>query len=411
MDIFQPRQGRRRPPQPEPALPLSPPQPEVLPTTLVIEYSITYNITTIDTLIKKVLARNPTVIAEIDDKLTNLRSKLAKCRTVVDIRQHRTEIANLEKEQHTLATERTLDAYVKESAELIERFVALPITRKVVGMTDNSNIERMTPAEELKKSIVDEYLSVAKRYFPITINYPIIERPSPSSSSLQCNSCYKIISSAKCSIRGNIICNHCKAENRVSTTSTTRCGKEYDVYTNLLKSINRDCCIQLINFDGDILVKQLDEYFSQRGMPTSKDYKLIPLNSNGRKDGTDHTIITKAMGELGYKDHYKNYLYVCHLYFGWSRLDDISRYIPKIEEHFRATQYVWDYLMTPAEKEGRTSSLPVEYRKLKHYQLLFDCDKNMVDLTTTAKTINQYDRIWRIMCERANHPEIKYIPT
>jgi len=390
-----------------------------IPTFLSVEYSTDYDIVRVDEIIKQKLSAAPVKEKELLKKLARSQELLEEACRVVTINRLKQEIAELKKELNDVTQVYTLANYSSETFYLIQEYITMPENEQT------NNLMSVTPlkisASELKKSkLVDNYLAIAKKYMPMKI-----EKTKPQSESAHkqiCLSCFESILSLVYDSKGNRIC-QCGAENRADRIEQSS-GKDYDVLTNLIKSVRRDTCTQLFNFDVEILLEKLDTYFESMGKHTREYYKNIPVNEFGRKKGTSQDDIIAAMRELKYNDYYRDYLYICHRFYGWERLD-VSNYESLIKDHFRATQYVWDNLMTEAEKE-RSSSLPVEYRKFKHYQLINEnektndetcleyripCDVSHFKFAKKPETVKMYDRIWKIMCDRAGRQDIYFIPT
>ena len=377
-----------------------------IPITLSIEYSIEYDITQADKIIREKLRRVGPKIKHLIRKLDTANTDLDNATKVVTINSLVAKIESLQKELTELTEIYTLKNYILETGVLLSDFDNLPETRKIINLM-NSIQPKLTASEIQKQEIIDKYLEIAKKYMSIRIDKPEVVYSTFSNSTSVCLSCLESIIGNIYDSQGHLIC-QCGAENKVKHIENTS-GKDYDVLANLVKSIKRDACIQLIGFDVDLLLQELNDYFRKQGKPVSDYYQGLKLNRYGRKEGTNQDIIIEAMDKLGYNDYYKDYLYICHRFFGWERLD-VLKYLGKIREHFLATQLVWDTKMTPGEKD-RSSSLPVEYRKLQHYRLVgVNFPRSHFKLPEKPASMQEYDRIWKIMCDRSNHPEIKFEP-
>jgi hypothetical protein len=62
---------------------------------------------------------------------------------------------------------------------------------------------------------------------------------------------------------------------------------------------------------------KLDHYFGKKGWPSSKEYKAMPLLTDGTKLNTNRDMIFRALNELGYSQ-YRCYIdIICSDFFGW----------------------------------------------------------------------------------------------
>ena len=63
------------------------------------------------------------------------------------------------------------------------------------------------------------------------------------------------------------------------------------------------------------------------------------------------------------------------------------------------------------EQRYRISSLGTQYRLWRHLQLIgYPCEFGDFKIAENVDSIQTHHRLWKLMCDGANDPEIYYIP-
>jgi len=374
--------------------------------SLVVKFSYLCDIDRIDRYVLFSLNKNTNEIANLQSRIIECENAIENACSVARIRSYESQISDFRKQIKLLSDIKTVARYSKEVDLILAEYRTLPTTESTSFMLAKRDSNRNNN-DKRREELLENYLSIAKKYAEIRVERK--ETKIEEIKEYYCSSCFEKISENNFDYRGYLVCNHCENGNRVSKPIVAS-NKDYDVLNNLIKSVKRDACMQHIPFDIDRLLKKLDKYFLSIGKPTRDYYEKIPCNLYGRKEGTDQNDVIAAMKKLGYNKHYKDYFIVCHRYYGWE-IPPVIRLLPKICEHFRATQKVWNEDINDEDK-GCSSSLSVEFRKFKHYQILgLPCKAEHFNISKKIETVKECDRKWKEMCKLANHPEIRFIPT
>jgi len=381
---------------------------ENLPEEIAVKYSLDYDIVRLDCILRNKLSQtsNKKDQQKILQKIESLELQLDNAVTVGRIKELERSIENLNKQLQEIKENLLLKNYLFETKSLIEEYKTLPKSATVVDITKLGNI-KLTPTEKKKEGIVDRYLEISSKYTKLSIEK--VRHENKKLNEQICVSCFESIKTSVIDSSGHKICDKCGSINKVSHNHMS--NKDYDVLNNLIKSVNRDACMQYMgSLDVKEIMKQMDKYFEEQGLPSRNYWKTVEINQYGRKEGSEQQDIIDALDALGYKSQYKNYYFFCQQYFGWER-SSITKHIEEVCTIFKTTRYVWDNEMTDDEK-SRSSSLPTEYLKFKIYELIgYPCKASQFDLPTKIETIKRYDRTWKIMCERSKKPNIYFIPT
>jgi len=189
---------------------------------------------------------------------------------------------------------------------------------------------------------------------------------------------------------------------------------EYHALHNFMKAYKRHMCAQKISFNTAVLMNELDNYFIFNGQPSRAYYRNLPLNENGKKDGTNCKMIISALGDLGYQNYYKDYWYICHYYFGWvskplgcqpgqpkvaGAVPTIKDLMEKVEINVSLILDQWNKL-TKEEKKGLLS-LPTQYLLCQELRRVdYKCDIDDFKLPKT-RILDKYDSVYKLMSTRA----------
>jgi hypothetical protein len=213
--------------------------------------------------------------------------------------------------------------------------------------------------------------------------------------------------------------------NQEGTLRCPECQTDHQVILN--KSSSYDSKLNFFNVDNDmenftkallryeglqdrpnpIIYDKLDTYFKQRNLPLSKDVKKLPLNERGKKDHTNREMLCKALAHIKHTEYYEDCNLIGHIYWGW-KLPNLTHVKQTIFRHYSITQKC--FYKIPLEVRDRISSLGTQYRLYKHLQLIgYECYPEDFKIAEDNKSLENHNRLWKLMCELANDPEIYYI--
>ena len=372
-------------------------------TQIIVDIYDDYDITIIDKIIKSNIEIEKSKLNEYKAELNDKKNKLEDVLIIYDYNKLSEEIEALKKNILNIEKNTTYKEYVLETAEILEKYTKYPKNSKKLDIMHKSHDVVM---DTEKIETVEEYISYAKKY--VRIDIKSVKKPR-NFGAHKCTSCNESLNGIITDGSGTGNCLYCGSENKVDRITIIG-NREYEDLANFLKTFYRYIGTQTVKFSVDEMTKKLDEYFINKGKLPSSYYKNLPLNSKNKKDGTSTATLLEALKDIGRNDNYEDIMYIGNFYYGW-KLDDIMHLESVMTEHYKATQLVWEMKMTPSEKE-RESSLPTNYRLMKHLQILdVSFDVTNFKLPQQLETIRKYDRMWEIMCNRSQHPDIFFIPT
>ena len=158
----------------------------------------------------------------------------------------------------------------------------------------------------------------------------------------------------------------------------------------------------------DSLYDELDGYFARHDRPSGEEIKQLPLNSRGRRGDTDHKMLWNALSQIGRSEYYEDANLIGHLYWGWT-VQNVMHLKERIIEKYNKTQKV--FYQIPPEERGRNSSLGTQYRLWRHLQLEgHECYMEEFKIAENSESVRTHHRLWRLMCQGTNDPDIQYIP-
>lgn len=260
-------------------------------------------------------------------------------------------------------------------------------------------------------SLIEEFLEIAGDYIQIdVIRYNV--RPSDI-----CSGCGASLSKVATNEDGTIRCPNetCLTEHnsiilaklaKDSSRINTNVSTDDESIDNFLRSLTRYQGLQQ-DLPDDSLYDELDNYFIKHGRPSGNIIKNLPLNERGRRGDTNHKMLWNALSEIGRSEYYEDANLIGHLYWGWI-LPNVSQYKETIVHHYLQTQKV--FYQIPIEERGRNSSLGTQYRLWRHLQLVgHECYMDEFKIAENPESLRTHNRLWRLMCDGANDPDIQYI--
>lgn len=388
---------------------------EDLPNKISGTYNEDYNIIYVDEIIRKKLRQ---------EKFTHLHG--------LKMRYKSLEAISLSPQTYVMR-EKTLDAMKRLNGEIdqIESGEKLKIYhdrvknilaeyRKYNGRVKTIifDIEEKEHYEELNDELrhrihlIDKYLDIASEYILIDV-IRVNNRPADI-----CTGCGISLAKVATSEEGTIRCPNldCQTEHNViilaklakdSSRINTNNNTDDESIENFLRAFIR---YQGLQPDGpeDFIYEELDTYFARHDRPSGEEIKRMVLNSRGRRGDTDHKMLWNALSQIGRSEYYEDANLIGHVYWGWT-LPNVMHLKERIIHKYNKTQKV--FYQIPSEERGRTSSLGTQYRLWRHLQLEgHECYMDEFKIAENPESLRTHNKLWRLMCEGANDPEIQYIP-
>jgi hypothetical protein len=388
---------------------------EELPTKISGTYNEDYNIIYVDEIIRKKLQQEKfTHVQCLKNRLKTLdnismqpQTYLMRKRTLDTIQKLQSEISQIESgERLRIYNNRVNDILTKY------RQYSGKVKTVIFDFDDDEQYHEMDDDVRRRISLIDRFLDIASEYIQIDI-IRINNRPADI-----CSGCGASLAKVATNEEGTIRCpnDECRTEHnviilaklakdgsRINTCSST----DDESIDNFLRAFTRFQGLQQDHPDDSLYI-ELDNYFARHDRPSGDEIKRLPLNERGRRGDTNHKMLWNALSQIGRSEYYEDANLIGHLYWGWT-LPNVMHHKETIILHYNKTQKV--FYQIPPEERGRNSSLGTQYRLWRHLQLVgHDCYMDEFKIAENPESIRLHNRLWRLMCEGTNDPEIHYIP-
>jgi len=369
---------------------------------LVIEYSTSYDILSVDAMVKAKLDAETNDLPMLREEIEIIDIEISRARIISTRRTLEQQRLNIMDRVNNITQSISKKKYILDTKSILESFLLLDASESNRSDTpiDAMNVSNNMQSENERsiEKLVDSYLAVAVKYIDIIIDKTVV-----SHTNNICMFCGQSLVGGKTLSTGTILCPNesCGGENKYMS-SIQLPPKEYDTWKNLYKAHCRHMGKAQIKFNIDIMMKDLDDYFTlvcDPPKPPGEYYRSLPLDTDGKKAGTSHYILCDALKVIGYQQFYKDYMYVCNVYYGW-KLPELSKLEPVMESNFRLKQDEWDNMTV--EERGGKSALATGYRLCREYQHAgFNCTLDDFRVSSRRATLDRYDKAYKMMCVRA----------
>ncbi|CAH6419597.1 Divergent Poxvirus Late Transcription Factor VLTF3 like [uncultured virus] len=373
-----------------------------MPTKIEVTYTTDYNIIALDVVVQAIIIKHcESMIAQLEQELLSLELRIDNSTAVIEMRELDVARGRLVERLASLKSSSILHKYNLAVAPLLTTYRDTPLGDRVIDAM-NMTCDRQSREEIIREKTVDAYVQVVT-----SLNLPNVnitkEKPESKSKVKMCETCNAPLIACPVLLSGLLVCSVCGTHNKPKTSGSG--AKEYDSLGNLMKAHKRYVGTIVPKCDMDLVTSKLDEYAASQGKYGSEYYRALPLNSNGKKDGTSVDDLCYALKMVGENELYKSYNYVGHHYYGWA-LPDLRHLEADMITNFRAKQEVWDNDMTDEEK-GCDSNLCIEYRLCREHQHAGrDCELEDYKIPRKSKTLDRYNNGYAIMCKRAGFGNI-----
>ncbi len=341
--------------------------------TYVDDYDITY----IHDLIINQLTLEKSNLPTLMTELSVLKLQSNKIQTMNAKKETLNQITNLESTINLIHNGQKLKTYKAEAKPLIANYLK------------TKNNERLI--------VIEKYLKLAKKYIDINVSHSV-------NTVNCCLNCKKVIDDMG---HDSVVkCQYCDNEHQlVNTLKYSDQLKNENDMENFIKALTRYQGLQ--TQPPKIIYSKLDRYFKERGLPLSEEIKELPYNDFGKKGNTNKEMLYTALAQIGYSSYYEDVNLVGHIYWDW-KLPDLVSVKEQIMRHFITTQKA--FYRIPADIKCRISSLGTSYRLWRHLQLVGHiCSVDDFKIAENLDSLSTHNRIWKLMCEMADDPEIYYI--
>lgn len=375
-------------------------QEEEIPDKIVGTYTHDFNIIHIHHIIlRKLELEKKREVVEIKKELEKLEEEVKRPQSLIERLSSREKISQLQSEIEFIESGKKKEKYLQQIGPVIERYKLLgPAILKKSFETGS----KFSEPDEERIRIIEEFTQIASLYFCVNL----YRETGPISNFCLCNF---DLSDVFIDENGMQVCPLCGNERFVcsyayESDKSPSLRSDYDNGENFWKALQRFQGKQA-NKIPDTLFSFLDDYFSKRGLSAGEEIRRQPLNSRGRKDGTDLSLMYEAL-EKGKYYLYRDANLICHLYWGWT-LPDLSHIEEQIMEDYHKTQKIYNQI-----EKTRSSSLGTQFRIFKHLQLRgYPCFIDDFKLVEMADSVEFHETTWKEMCEKSGDPDLYYIPT
>lgn len=384
---------------------------EEIPNKISGTYNLDYNIIHVDNIIrKKIKQEKHTHLAGLKSKYKSLENSSLQSQTYIVREKTLRDMNSLKNEIDEIENGGKLQKYTERVKDIISEYHQYDGTVKtIIFEIDDEKVSSVLDDQVRNRiSLIDKYLNIAGEYITLDI---IRINNCPSDV---CNGCGISISKMAPTEQGTIRCPNCYTEhNTVILTKQNKDGTRIntlntddDSIDNFLRGFMRYQGLQPDQPD-ESLYERLDEYFELHDRPSGDEIKKLPLNERGRRGDTDHKMLWAALKAIDCSGYYEDANLIGHQYWGWT-LHNVMQYREKIISHYHKTQKV--FYEIPAEERCRDSSLGVNFRLYQQLRLVgHECYMSEFKIAENPESLRLHKKLWRIMCENANDPEIYYI--
>lgn len=386
---------------------------EQIPTKITGTYQHDYNILYVDDLIRKKLRQDQTVyINTLQFRLRPLRQSIQMPQTYVNRQTALNQIKELETEIAAIESGQYLNEYETQATSIIAAYRKCRGTVKTIifDLDSESDYQEMDADLRYRISLIEQYLDIAAKYIDIDI-VRIDNKPQD-----RCNGCGISMAEVATNENGTRRCPECLTEHdvlimaklakdgsRINTSSST----DDESIENFMRAFIRKQGLQNDHPD-ESLYDELDAYFIRHDLPTGEMVRQMPLTSRKRRGDTNHKMLYEALSQIRRTDYYEDADLIGKIYWGW-QLDNHMHLQDRIRNKYNKTQKVFHQI--PIEERDRSSSLGTQYRLWRHLQLEgIECYMDEFRIAENPESLRTHNKLWRMMCEGANDPEIYYIP-
>ena len=289
-----------------------------------------------------------------------------------------------------IETNSTLNFYIAESSELINRYKEIlntPLKMNFTGKPIENNI--------LKQNIIEEYLDIIKKYtskyYTLTTN---------KKKKITCNNCKNTKKFEIIDIDTYICSQCCSQQNIFTYQSTYRDSDRVNIsskYEYDRKIHFRDCINQYQGKQNSTVESYVYDNLEEQ----FKIHYLLEGNENSEKEVRFKRItkehIMMFLKELGYTKHYEN-VNLIHYTLTGKKPDDISYLEDKLIHDFDLLTELYDKMYKHIERKNFINTMYVLYQLLVRHK--HPCKKEDFPVLKTTDRKNFHDEITKELFEQ-----------
>jgi hypothetical protein len=338
---------------------------EILPDRIEGCYVYDYNILFIDDILRRKFSQDKkNRLGILKNKLELEKNKILKRQNMIERKKSRKKIMEYEEEIFKYENNTDLINYENKTNNLLQEYRKIGVISTVVSFVSNKKDEIAIAENDAiqgkRHQIISEYLEIARKYIQVDL-----VRSLPNDNSCPgCGTKYEEIELIE-DESGSTICPICSLE-KISViknlffsdgSRVNNSKNNYEDRVNFEKVLMRYQGKQITK-PGKELYEKINEYFISKGLPSSEEYRDMPLLPDGTKEGTSKELMFEALANINCSGYYDDINLICNVFFGWT-LPDVTHLEDDIMKDYDSFQKVYDSL---PDREGRKSSLNSQWK-------------------------------------------------
>lgn len=356
-------------------------------------YTIDYDINEIHDQVLKNFKYEKLMVETYRKKILKLENKSDKKINKIKKNKNDKKIHDLNVKINDILGNVTENDYLNKSKPYLDEYNRIGRLRYNFG----SQSEVIDQHKNVRHKIITDYFDFVKKYIKLNI---VHEQPN----TILCEECGEDLK--ECSNNnenGYILCIKCKAVKpcpvRVSYINENSTNSGYEDRDNFIKALLRDQGLLTNGRPTSEVVEILNKHFESYGLPlTSKDILPLPLNKDGRKDGTNKSILFKALKDTNLSSYIADSNTIAVTLWGWTPCD-YSDIIDLVIADYDKLQ---PFYVKIKSEYNRKSSLNVEFRRFKQLQMRgYPCDYSDFKELSTDCIEQDHKKIWALLIEMA----------
>lgn len=349
-----------------------------IPNSIEFTYVDFCDILDIHRIIIKKLDKNKELLKELEDKKFQLLKLKEKTSLLLEKNNIEYKIKNIENEIMDINSCKTLNMYLEETKDLIDKF-------------NNGD-----------KKITEDYIAIASKYYNLNI------KKNYSLKILNCVGCNSKID-FKNSNDGFIVCKDCGIMKQITVYEKQNDEKNLIMPKNESLDFMKEFDKYICKTGTDKLKKEdldkLIEYFG--GIEKIEKIRKRKLNEYGKRDKTNVKMIIEACEKLNLVGLNDISMYIGKVLWEWE-LPNYEKYREKISQHYNEIQTNINNI--PKDVKKRTSNLAIGFRMFRHIQLVCSIvDSSDFKIPENQDSFKNQDAIWQIATKMSKNPEIFYM--
>ena len=378
-----------------------------VPDKIVAKYSSDYNIIHIDEIVRsKLMLDSYGPLTELRNKQKQIEKIIEAPQKLVERKKYLNQLDEIKRQIAGIENGDRLAIYSKRVEPLLENYKKYSGKIKTLSFDGADNVYDEETRNRLK--VIDEFLSIAGEYVNIDILH-VHDREEE-----ECIGCGFSLVTIDVDENGNKCCPECRTEHsglsmgKIDTDNLrlqSSSNSSDESIENFMRAFIRYQGLQT-DIPPESLYDELEDYFLSIGRPSGEEIECCELNKYGWRGDTNPEMLLSALSAIGRTEYNDDVNYIGKVYWGWD-LPNLMHLKDKLEDHYNKTQAVFHSI--PIEERERTSSLGTQYRLMQHLLLLgHECYIEEFKIAKNPDSLRNHNRLWKMMCEGCNDPEIYY---